>query len=72
MIRGGAPEEPEAIDSEDAIKLEKRIEDLAANKGALLEYFKVENLRQLTAQQLKSAHASLDKKERAAKEPEAA
>jgi hypothetical protein len=73
MIRGqAANEEPETIDSEQAIELERRIESLDANKAALLEYFKVDNLRQITPQQLKSAHASLDKKEREAKKPEAA
>lgn len=49
------------ITSEQAISLEDRIAKQGANKQALLEYYKVDGLHQLTPQQLASAHKSLDR-----------
>ena len=63
----------ETIGSEAAIKLEERIKEVGADRAALLQYFKVESLPQMTAPQAKAAYAMLDKKAKAAaKEQEAA
>ncbi|MCR9130756.1 MAG: RAD52 family DNA repair protein [Alphaproteobacteria bacterium] len=61
-----------AISSEEAIALEDRIKALGADRNALLQYYQVDGPHQLTPKQLASAHASLDKKEAAARESEAA
>jgi ERF superfamily len=60
-VRGGQGKQPEIITSEQAISLEDRIAKQGANKQALLEYYKVDGLHQLTPQQLASAHKSLDR-----------
>lgn len=63
----------DAIGSEAAINLDERIKEVGADRAALLQYFKVESLPQMTAPQAKAAYAMLDKKAKAAaKEPEAA
>lgn len=62
----------ETIGSEAAIRLDERIKEVGADRAALLQYFKVESLPQMTAPQAKAAYAMLDKKAKvAAKEPEA-
>lgn len=63
--------EPETIGSEAAIKLDERIEEVGADRAALLKYFGVDSLPSMSSQQAKAAHAMLDKKAKA-KEPEAA
>jgi ERF superfamily protein len=60
-VLGGQGKQPEIITSEQAISLEDRIAKQGANKQALLEYYKVDGLHQLTPQQLASAHKSLDR-----------
>lgn len=60
-----APADQDVIDTEAAIALEQRVKEVGADHGALLKYFGVEHVKQMTKAQAKAAHAMLNKKAKA-------